>query len=42
MGLVGMRERIAVLSGTLEAGRTSDGAWRVYATIPLVRGNENG
>ncbi|WP_433722935.1 sensor histidine kinase [Nocardia sp. CA-129566] len=40
MGLVGMRERIAVLGGTLEAGRTSDGAWRVYATIPLLRGNE--
>ncbi|WP_328400559.1 sensor histidine kinase [Nocardia sp. NBC_00403] len=35
MGLAGMRERIAVLSGTLETGRATDGAWRVCATIPL-------
>ncbi|WP_228000605.1 sensor histidine kinase [Nocardia australiensis] len=35
MGLAGMRERIAVLGGTLETGRTPDGAWRVHATIPL-------
>ncbi|MFI9503207.1 sensor histidine kinase [Nocardia sp. NPDC052566] len=36
LGLVGMRERMAVLGGTLEAGRTGDGAWRVSATIPLA------
>lgn len=36
LGLVGMRERIAVLGGTMEAGRTEDGAWRVHATIPLT------
>ncbi|WP_155980823.1 histidine kinase [Nocardia sp. CNY236] len=35
LGLVGMRERIAVLGGTLSAGREADGAWRVCASIPL-------
>ncbi|MDO3649529.1 sensor histidine kinase [Nocardia mangyaensis] len=35
MGLVGMRERVAVLGGTLVAGRTEDGRWRVRATLPL-------
>lgn len=35
MGLVGMRERVAVLGGTLTAGRTEDGRWRVRATLPL-------
>ncbi|MFE7721263.1 sensor histidine kinase [Nocardia rhizosphaerihabitans] len=35
MGLVGMRERVAVLGGTLSAGRTEDGRWRVRATLPL-------
>ncbi|MFD4428034.1 sensor histidine kinase [Nocardia sp. NPDC058497] len=35
MGLVGMRERVAVLGGTLSAGRTDDGRWRVRATLPL-------
>ncbi|MEV0296293.1 histidine kinase [Nocardia sp. NPDC050710] len=38
LGLVGMRERIAVLGGTLETGRAADGAWRVHATIPLSPG----
>ncbi|MEU7220077.1 sensor histidine kinase [Nocardia iowensis] len=38
MGLVGMRERIAVLGGTLETGRSPDGAWQVQATIPLNPG----
>lgn len=36
LGLAGMRERVAVLGGTLEAGRTSEGTWRVYAVIPLA------
>lgn len=34
-GLLGMRERVAVLQGSLEAGRTSDGRWRVRAELPL-------
>ncbi|RJO71057.1 sensor histidine kinase [Nocardia panacis] len=36
MGLVGMRERVAVLGGVMEAGRTAEGAWRVTATIPIA------
>ncbi|WP_280398979.1 sensor histidine kinase [Nocardia carnea] len=36
LGLAGMRERVAVLGGSLEAGRTQDGAWRVHARIPLT------
>ncbi|MFR9749976.1 sensor histidine kinase [Nocardia sp. 004] len=35
LGLVGMRERVAVLGGSLEAGRDTDGSWRVRASIPL-------
>ncbi|WP_446222673.1 sensor histidine kinase [Nocardia sp. IBHARD005] len=35
MGLVGMRERVAVLGGTLNAGRLDDGRWRVRANLPL-------
>ncbi|WP_336085585.1 sensor histidine kinase [Nocardia sp. SSK8] len=35
MGLVGMRERVAVLGGTLSAGRLDDGRWRVRAGLPL-------
>lgn len=35
LGLVGMRERIAVLNGTLEAGPMPDGRWRVTAVIPV-------
>lgn len=37
LGLVGMRERIAVLGGTLTTGRNSNGGWAVRATIPLDR-----
>ncbi|MGW2665484.1 sensor histidine kinase [Nocardia tengchongensis] len=37
LGLVGMRERIAVLGGTLTAGRNPHGGWTVRATIPLER-----
>lgn len=32
-GLIGMRERVAVFGGTLEAGPTAEG-WRVVATLP--------
>ena len=34
-GLVGMRERVAVLHGTLVAGRIATGGWRVRAVLPL-------
>lgn len=32
-GIVGMRERVATLGGTLTAGRTATG-WRVHAFLP--------
>lgn len=34
MGLLGMRERIAVFGGTLRAGQGDDGRWMVTATLP--------
>lgn len=34
-GLLGMRERVAVLQGTLDVGRIDDGRWRVRAELPL-------
>lgn len=37
MGLVGMRERVAVHDGTLESGARSGGGFRVRARIPLQR-----
>ena len=33
-GLVGMTERVALLGGTLRAGPSPDGGWRVEATMP--------
>ncbi|WP_435812337.1 sensor histidine kinase [Streptomyces smyrnaeus] len=39
-GLTGMRERAAAFGGTVEAGRRTDGGFRVRATIPL-RSGEN-
>ena len=35
LGLVGMRERVGLFGGTLEAGPDSDGGYRVRAVIPL-------
>jgi signal transduction histidine kinase len=34
-GLVGMRERVTMLGGSLEAGPTADGGFRVTAVLPL-------
>ncbi|MFI9625529.1 sensor histidine kinase [Streptomyces sp. NPDC052042] len=42
-GLVGMRERVALLGGTIEAGPVNDRAgtrmWRVRAELPATEGN---
>ena len=35
-GLVGMRERVAVLDGTLAAGPRPDGSWRVHVVLPVA------
>jgi signal transduction histidine kinase len=35
-GLLGLRERVAIYRGSLEAGPQPDGGWRVRATIPLA------
>lgn len=35
-GLAGMRERAAILGGSLAAGPTDDGGWRVRAELPLT------
>ena len=34
-GLVGMRERATMLGGSLEAGPTADGGFRVTAVLPV-------
>jgi signal transduction histidine kinase len=36
MGLSGMRERIESLGGSLAAGPSSEGGWRVHATLPAI------
>ena len=39
-GLVGMRERVQALRGTLDAGPTGDGGWRVHVLLPFHGGGE--
>lgn len=34
-GLAGMRERVEILGGTLAAGPTHTGGWRLRVTLPL-------
>jgi signal transduction histidine kinase len=34
-GLVGMRERATMLGGSLDAGPTGDGGFRVAAVLPV-------
>jgi signal transduction histidine kinase len=35
LGLLGMRERVAAVGGTLSAGPTGDGRFLVHAELPL-------
>jgi signal transduction histidine kinase len=41
-GLIGMRERLAALGGTLHAAPEQDGRWRVTARVPLVANGMDG
>lgn len=37
LGLIGMRERVEALGGTLEAGPGRGGGWQVTCTLPCSR-----
>jgi signal transduction histidine kinase len=39
-GLLGMRERVALLDGTLRAGREPRGGWRVEVVLPLKKSGQ--
>ena len=34
MGLLGLQERVGLLGGTIHAGATDGGGWRVEAWLP--------
>ncbi|PJJ71447.1 signal transduction histidine kinase [Diaminobutyricimonas aerilata] len=36
-GILGMRERVRVYGGSIDAGPTADGGWTVDAVLPVVR-----
>ncbi len=38
-GLRSLRERVSLVSGTFEAGRTRDGGWAVHASLPYGGGS---
>ncbi|TWF95807.1 sensor histidine kinase [Saccharopolyspora dendranthemae] len=35
-GVVGLRERVSAVDGTMEAGTTPDGGWRIAADFPVL------
>jgi len=37
-GLAGLRERLAAVDGTLEAGTVREGVFRLVAQVPMVTG----
>ena len=41
-GLIGMRERVSVFGGSLEAGVRPDGGFRVFASLPVAEADDPG
>ncbi|MFF7652460.1 sensor histidine kinase [Streptomyces sp. NPDC007983] len=39
-GLIGMRERVEALGGTLRVGPRSEAGWSVHATLPIAAGGD--
>ena len=42
VGLIGLRERVALVGGTLTAGPTADGGWQVDARLPAAHKPSSG